>query len=87
VVSRQIDAGLAERRSSLPDGIRAGDVIRRIRALIKKTPAAMDRVDINEAILEVIALTHGELEKNSVSVRTQLADGLPLLQADRVQLQ
>ena len=44
-------------------------------------------MEINEAILEVIALTHGELVKNGVSVRTQLAECLPLIQGDRVQLQ
>ena len=44
-------------------------------------------MDINEAIREVIALTRGEAEKNGVSVQTQLAEGLPLIQGDRVQLQ
>jgi signal transduction histidine kinase len=44
-------------------------------------------LEINEAILEVIALTHGELVKNRVSVQTQLAAGLPHVQGDRVQLQ
>ena len=42
------------------DGMRAGDVIGRIRALVKKAPPRKDRLDINEAILEVIALTRGE---------------------------
>lgn len=69
------------------DSNRAGDVIGRIRALIKKAPPRKEGVEINEAILEVIALTHGEAAQNGVSVRTQLADGLPLIQADRVQLQ
>jgi PAS domain S-box-containing protein len=69
------------------DSNRAGDVIGRIRALIKKSPPQKEGVKINEAILEVIALTHGEAAQNGVSVRTQLADGLPLIQADRVQLQ
>jgi signal transduction histidine kinase len=44
-------------------------------------------VDINEAIREVIELTHSEALKNGVSVRTELADGLPLIEGDRVQLQ
>jgi signal transduction histidine kinase len=44
-------------------------------------------LEINEAILEVIALTRGELVKNGVSLQTQLAEGLPLIQGDRVQLQ
>jgi PAS domain S-box-containing protein len=68
------------------DGKRAGDVISWIRALIKKEPPRWEAVEINEAVLEVIALTNGEVAKNGVSVRTQLAEGLPLIQADRVQL-
>ena len=66
---------------------RAGDVIGRIRALVKKAPQKKDRLEINGAIREVIELTRGETEKNRVSVRTQLADDLPLVQGDRVQLQ
>ena len=66
---------------------RAGDVIGRIRALVKKAPQKKDRLEINGAIREVIELTRGETEKNGVSVRTQLADDLPLVQGDRVQLQ
>jgi C4-dicarboxylate-specific signal transduction histidine kinase len=69
------------------DGARASNVIGGIRALIKKVPPRQACLDINEAILEVIALTHGEAVKNSVSLQTQLAPGLPLIQGDRVQLQ
>jgi C4-dicarboxylate-specific signal transduction histidine kinase len=67
--------------------MRAGDVIGRIRALIKKAPPQRVALEINEAVLEVIALTHGEATKNGVVVRTQLAEGLPRIHADRVQLQ
>jgi C4-dicarboxylate-specific signal transduction histidine kinase len=69
------------------EGNRAGEVVGRIRALIKKAPARKDAVEINDAILEVIALTRTEAANNSVSVRTQLAEGLPRIQGDRVQLQ
>ncbi|HEX3422611.1 MAG TPA: ATP-binding protein, partial [Sphingomicrobium sp.] len=69
------------------EGNRAGDVVGRIRALIKKAPARKDFVEVNDAILEVIALTRTEAANNSVSVRTQLAEGLPRVQGDRVQLQ
>jgi PAS domain S-box-containing protein len=68
-------------------GNRAGEVIGRIRALIKKAPPRKDDLEINEAILEVIALTHGEMVKNGVSLQTQLAADVPLVQGDRVQLQ
>jgi PAS domain S-box-containing protein len=69
------------------DGHRAGDVIDRIRTLIKKAPPRTDRLDINEAIREVIDVTHGEVMKNAVSVQTDLTDDLPLIEGDRVQLQ
>ena len=69
------------------DGSRAGDVIDRIRGLIEKAPLRRDALAINEAILEVIALVHGEVVKHGVSMQTQLAEGLPLVQGDRVQLQ
>jgi len=69
------------------DGKRASDVIGRIRALIRKEPPRKDDVEINKVILEVISLTRGELMKNGVSVQTQLAEGLPFIQGDRVQLQ
>jgi signal transduction histidine kinase len=73
--------------SLFKEGNRAGEVVGRIRALIKKAPARNDAVGINDAILEVIALTRIEAANNSVSVRTQLAEGLPRVQGDRVQLQ
>src|SRR5437879_7718576 len=69
------------------EGNRAGEVVGRVRELIKKAPARKDAVEINDAVLEVIALTRTEAANNSVSVRTQLAEGLPRVQGDRVQLQ
>jgi PAS domain S-box-containing protein len=69
------------------EGNRATDIIDRIRAFIKKAPARKDRLQINEAIREVIALTHGEVVKQGVSVRTQLAEDLPRVRGDRVQVQ
>jgi signal transduction histidine kinase len=71
----------------IKDGNRAGDVIGRIRALIKKVPPRHDRLDINEAILEVIEVTRSELLRNGVSLQTELAKGLPLIRGDRIQLQ
>ena len=66
---------------------RTGTVVGGIRALMQKAPTRTDSVDLNEAVREVVELTHGEALKHGVSVRTQLADGLPLIQGDRVQLQ
>ena len=72
---------------AVKDGQRAAEIIGRIRTLIKKEPPRKDALEVNEAIVEVIALTRGEVMKNNVSVQTQLAEGLPLIQGDRVQLQ
>jgi signal transduction histidine kinase len=69
------------------EGNRAGEVVERVRALVKKLPTRKDAIAIDDAILEVIALTRAEAANNSVSVRTQLAEGLPRVQGDRVQLQ
>jgi PAS domain S-box-containing protein len=69
------------------DGMRAADVLYRIRALIKKAPPHMARVDVNEAVLDVITLTRSELLRHGVSLETQLATGLPLIEGDRIQLQ
>jgi PAS domain S-box-containing protein len=81
---REVDDALS---LIVKEGNRAGEVVGRVRALIKKAPARKDAVAINDAILEVIALTRTEAANNSVSVRTQLAEGLPRVQGDRVQLQ
>ena len=69
------------------DGNRAAEVIDRIRALIKKAPSQREHLEVNGVILEIIELTRGEAAKNGVSVSTTLADDLPLVEADRVQLQ
>jgi C4-dicarboxylate-specific signal transduction histidine kinase len=81
---REVDDALS---LIIKEGNRAGEVVGRIRALIKKVPARKDAVAIDDAILEVIALTRAEAANNSVSVRTQFAKGLPRVQGDRVQLQ
>lgn len=68
-------------------GRRAAEIIDRIRTLVKKEPPRKDALEVNEAIVEVITLTRSEVMKINVSVQTQLAEGLPLIQGDRVQLQ
>jgi len=81
---REVDDALS---TIIKEGKRAGEVVARIPALIKKVPARKDNVAINDAILEVIALTRAEAANNGVSVRTQLTEGLPGVQGYRVQLQ
>ena len=69
------------------DGWRASDVIGRIRALAKKDPITMDRLDINDAIREVIALTRSEITRSRVTLNAKLADAAPAIVGDRAQLQ
>ncbi|MEH2546053.1 signal transduction histidine kinase [Bradyrhizobium sp. AZCC 2262] len=81
---REVDDALS---LIVKEGNRAGEVVERVRALIRKVPARKDAVAIDDAILETIALTRTEAVNNRVSVRTQFAEGLPCVQGDRVQLQ
>jgi C4-dicarboxylate-specific signal transduction histidine kinase len=74
-------------RFILESGVRAGEVMDRIRSLVKKAPPQKDSLEINNVILEVIALTSREMEKNGISARIQLAESLPAIKGDRVQLQ
>jgi len=74
-------------RRIIRDGSRAGDVTRRIRALFTKTCAAKERLDINEAIGEVVVLAGSEMRRNRVILQMELAADLPPVVGDRVQLQ
>jgi PAS domain S-box-containing protein len=69
------------------DANRAGEVIRRVRALARKTDTDKARLDINELAREAMALVQRELSKNEVSLRMELAPHLPSIYGDRVQLQ
>jgi C4-dicarboxylate-specific signal transduction histidine kinase len=71
----------------IEDGGRAGNVLHRTRALIKKAPPQRELLEINAPISEVIELTRGEAVKNGLSVRVDFAEGLPRISGDRVQLQ
>jgi C4-dicarboxylate-specific signal transduction histidine kinase len=66
---------------------RASDIMSGLRDLTRKAAPRKEVVDLNEAILEVTALTHGEALKSGVTMRTQLASQLPRVSCDRVQLQ
>jgi PAS domain S-box-containing protein len=69
------------------DGNRASAIVTRIRGFIKKEPAEKNRVDINDVIQEVLALADRELYENRVRLERQLTKALPLVLADRVQMQ
>jgi len=74
-------------RRIIRDGNRASEVITRLRALFSKGQVTSEPVDLNEAAREVIALLLSKLRRDRISLRCDLADDLPLVTGDRVQLQ
>jgi PAS domain S-box-containing protein len=82
-----VDGARETARRTIRDGHRAADVITRLRALFVKKGATTELVDLNEATREVIALSSSELQRSRVILRPELADDLPLVTGDRVQLQ
>lgn len=71
----------------IKDSYRASEVIARVRTLVKKSPPRNDLVDLNDVIVEVLALAQSQARRNHVLVKRELADDLPLVLGDRVQLQ
>jgi PAS domain S-box-containing protein len=74
-------------RRAIRDGNRAAEVITRLRALFRKSDSASEWLNLNEAIQEVVTLLGGEIERERAILRVQLADDVPLIRGDRVQLQ
>jgi len=74
-------------RRTLRDGNRAADVITRLRALFSKKEFTLEPVDLNEATREVITLSLGDLQRNQIVLHSELAENLPLVIGDRIQLQ
>jgi PAS domain S-box-containing protein len=69
------------------DGDRAGDVVNRIRNIVKKAPPRIEPLHLNEVIGEVIELTRSEAMKSDVAVQTQFAENLSAVTGDQTQLQ
>lgn len=82
-----VDGARETVRRTIRDGHRAADVITHLRALFSSKGAMTDRVDLNDATREVIALSLSELQANRVILRVELANVLPPVTGDRVQLQ
>jgi signal transduction histidine kinase len=82
-----VDGARETARRTIRDGNRASEVITRLRALYGKREPTIESVDLNEATREVIALSLSELQRNRVILRPELADDLPPVTGDRVQLQ
>jgi len=81
-------AGAREAASrTVKDAMRASDIINRIHLLFKKGEPERQSVDVNEVIREMIVLLRNEAIRYSISIRTELAENLPKVMADRVQLQ
>jgi len=82
-----VEGAIETARRTIRDAHRASDVITRLRALFVKKDAAIEAVDLNEATREVIALSSCDLQRSRVTLRSELADDLPPVAGDRVQLQ
>jgi PAS domain S-box-containing protein len=82
-----VDGARETARRTIRDGNRASDVITRLRALFSKKTPINDKVDLNEATREVVALLRSELQRSRVILRSELDDEIPSVTGDRVQLQ
>jgi PAS domain S-box-containing protein len=85
--SPDLEQARAAASRMLKDGKRAAEIIKRIRRLFEKGPALRELVDLNEVILEMIALLHGEATQHTISVRAVLEEDLPRVIGDHLQLQ
>ena len=82
-----VDGARETARRMIRDGNRASEVITRLRALFGKKETTNESVDLNDATREVLALSSSELQRNRVILQQELADDLPAVTGDRVQLQ
>lgn len=82
-----VDGARETARRTIRDGNRASDVITRLRSLFSKKEVVAERVDLNEATREVIALLLGDLQRNRAILQYEFADDLPIVMGDRIQLQ
>jgi PAS domain S-box-containing protein len=82
-----VDQARASLQRMIRDSNRAGDVVTRVRSLVKKSPLAKVRLDLNDVLQEVLAIIEPEARRHVVLIRTELATGLPPVAGDRVQLQ
>src|SRR6187402_534618 len=85
--SPNIEGARETARRTIRDGNRASDVVSRLRTLFSKGEIAAVPLDLNEVAREVIALSQAELQRNCVSLQEELAEALPRILGDRIQLQ
>ena len=82
-----LDGARETTRRTIRDGNRASDVITRLRALFSKNEFTFELLDLNEVTREVIALSLSDLQRNRVALQSELAEDLPAVTGDRIQLQ
>ena len=82
-----IEGARATARRTLRDGKRASDVIARLRGLFSKREFTLEPLDLNDAAREVIALSSNDLQRNRIILQSELAEDLPIVTGDRIQLQ
>ena len=82
-----VDGARETARRTIRDGNRASDVMTRLRALFSKKEFSFESLDLNEATREVIALSLSDLQRQRVILQSELADDLPIITGDRIQLQ
>jgi len=82
-----LDGARATAQRTLRDGNRASEIIKRLREMFAHKERSAERVDLNEAAREVLALSSSELQRSGVVLRTDFGESLPAITGDRVQLQ
>jgi signal transduction histidine kinase len=82
-----LDGARETARRTIRDGNRATDVISRVRALFTKKESAIEAVALNDVAREVMALSLSDLQRNRVALQSELAEDLPTVNGDRIQLQ
>jgi signal transduction histidine kinase len=82
-----VDGARETARRTIRDGNRASDVIARVRAVFTQRESTIEAVDLNEVAREVTALSLSDLQRNRVALQSELAEDLPTITGDRIQLQ
>ena len=82
-----VDGARETARRTIRDGHRAADVITRLRALFTRREFTFEPLELTDAVREVIALSANDFQRNRIVLQPELADDLPIITGDRVQLQ
>ena len=84
---RNLEKAAAAAQRTARDAVHAGEIVAHIRSLMNKTPGEKSPLDINTLIRKVLDLTQSEMLRQQVSVQSDLADPVPPILGDRIQLQ